>query len=100
MCSVQFRHPIIFSLQTKHSHRKVLLIIYETNVETGIFEDIFIVIDRVLITTFTFFMDIPSQIFWCYTFTGILYTAILAGKKVNMVPNFTMNVYGRVSSSC
>ena len=74
------------------------------NEEASTFADIFIVINRMFTTTFTFSMNIHSQIYWCNTFTDILYTAIFAGKKINIVPNFIMNfmrfnVYGRIGSS-
>ena len=73
------------------------------NGETGNFADIFVMINRVFITTFTFSINIHSQIYWCNTFTNILYTATFAGKKINIVPNFTMNfirfnVYLRIGS--
>ena len=69
------------------------------NAETVTFADIFIVINRVFTATFTL-MNIHSQIYWCNSFTDILNTVIFAGKKINVVPNFTMNfmrfnVYGR-----
>ena len=74
------------------------------NGETRTFEDVFIVINRVFTTTFTFLMNIRSQVYWCNVFTDILYTAIFAGKKINAVPNFTIsfmrfNIYGRIDSS-
>ena len=74
------------------------------NGETSTFADIFIAIDGEFTTTFTFSMNINSQIYWCNTFNDIFYTTILAGKKINIVPNFTktfmrFNVYGRISSS-
>ena len=74
------------------------------NGETSTFADIFIVINRVFTTTFTFLMNINSQVYCCNSFTDILYTAIFAGKKINIVSNFTMNfmrynVYGKIGSS-
>ena len=94
-------------MQTKLSHSKILLTIYETisyifqnlNGETCTFADIFIVIDGAFTTTFTFWMNVLK-------FTGVIlsqtYTTIFASKKINIVPNFTMNsrrfiVYGRIS---
>ena len=58
--------------------------------------------DGEVTSTFTFSMKINSQIYWCNTFNDIFYTTILAGKKINIVPNFTktflrFNVYGRIS---
>ena len=74
------------------------------NGETGIFADTFIVINRVFTTTFTFSVNTHSQIYLCNTLTDILYTTIFAGKKINIVLNFTMNfkrfnVYVRIGSS-
>ena len=74
------------------------------NGKTRTFADIFVVINRVFTTTFAFLMNIPSQIYWCNTFTDILYTAIFADKKINVVPNFAMNfmrfnIYGRIDFS-
>ena len=74
------------------------------NGETGTCADIFTVINKVFTTTFTFSINIHSQIYWCNTLTDIFYTAIFAGKKINIVPDFTMNfmifnVYGRIGSS-
>ena len=74
------------------------------NREIVTFADIFIVTQREFTTTFAFPMNIHSQIYWCNTFTNMLYTTIFAGKKVNIVPNFKINfmrfnVHGRISSS-
>ena len=46
-------------------------------------------IDWVFTTTFTFSMNIQSQIYLCYTFTDILYTAIFQDKKINIVPKYS-----------
>ena len=55
------------------------------NRETGTFPDTFVVIDRGFTTTFTFSTNIYSQIYWCNTFTDILYTTMFANKKVDIV---------------
>ena len=60
------------------------------NGETGTSADIFIVFDREFTTTCTFSMNSHSQIYWCNTFTEILYPIIFEGKKINIVPNFTI----------
>ena len=74
------------------------------NGETGTSVDIFIVIDREFTTTFTFLMNIHSQIYCCSTLTDLLNTTIFAGKKIKIVPNCAMNfirfnAYGSISSS-
>ena len=52
------------------------------NEDYEIFADIFIVINRVFSITFTYSMNKHSQIYWCNTFTDMLYTAFFAGKKM------------------
>ena len=96
---------LVDSLRRLCSKFSRLLLSLGNGGKTYTFADIFIVVNNVFTTTFTYLMNIHSQIYWCNTFTDIFYTTISAVKKINIVPNFTMtsirfNVYGRIDSFC